>query len=581
MMRSNKLRLNFNERSDYISPIESDYPYEGNLWQYPERQNLEAMIANEYQLSADQVLCTNGGDEAIMILMRLILESAMSNTSLINNELQPLKMILPLPAFSQYTWGVESWQLDAELIPGEENLGIDIDSTLTSIKDSDASVTIITRPNNPSGELISMADLRLIIQQSAQNNGWVFLDEAYIEFSEEASVARNLINEFDNLVVLRTLSKAYGLAGIRVGYLIGSEALIAQFNKRCAPFNIPRPSLDIAEQALLASNRADVKNYCQKIIDNRNALYQWLKDNQINVLPSQANFLVLQLVESQARAIESFLGKKGILVRSFTDDAMLNCLRITIPYNTEALKVALEQALLPKLICLDMDGVLIDTSDSYDATTIATVKKLAKIDISVHDIEKLKTSGGYNNDWVVTQRLLADNAVEMSLDEVTAVFQELYLGMDTIKGLVENERSLLSNDTLKYIQKSSKAAKPTFAIVTGRPLSEARAGQALIDLTELDLISLDCVANPKPAPDGIHRLQEKYSAMSWMCGDNPDDMQAAVASNSLAIGIGTVGISALYEAGADVVLNEINELTKWLCPQLKCLPTETEAERNN
>ncbi len=123
-------------------------------------------------------------------------------------------------------------------------------------------------------------------------------------------------------------------------------------------------------------------------------------------------------------------------------------------------------------------------------------------------------------------------------------------------------KPLLSKATLIDCIKDSKI---TFAVVTGRPLNEARAGKKLIGLSELDLISLDCVEESKPSPEGIHRLQDKYSSASWMCGDNPDDMQAATASNSLAIGISTHNKESLYKAGADIVLDDINELEEWLC----------------
>ncbi len=544
---SKKLRLNFNERSDFLSPLESLYPFEGTLWQYPERQPLEARIAGLFHLQPQQVLCTNGGDEAIMILMRIIKEKS--------------RMILPLPAFSQYTWGLQSWDLDCVQIPCKNDLGIDIPATIAAIAANPGSITVITRPNNPSGELIPTAEMSRIIDASAEKNGWVFLDEAYIEFSESPSIANDLLDKYNNVVILRTLSKAYGLAGIRLGYLLGPEDLIAEFNKRCAPFNIAQPTLHIAAKALSDENRLEMNRFTQQITANRNKLYQWLKDQHISVLPSEGNFLVLQLLESQSIAVASFLAKNGILVRSFDDDVMPSCIRITIPYQIDSLQTFLQQALLPGLICLDMDGVLIDTSGSYDATTIATVKQMSGISIHQHDIDKLRSNGGYNNDWVVTQKLLTDRGVDSTLAEVTEVFQKLYIGENN-DGLVKNETAMIKGSLIECI----KDSKIIFAIVTGRPLQEAKAGIKLIGLEELDLISLDCVNESKPSPEGIHRLQETYSQASWMCGDNPDDMQAAVASNSMAIGIGAEKKDILYRAGADIVLDDINELEDWICP---------------
>ncbi|MCP3674759.1 MAG: aminotransferase class I/II-fold pyridoxal phosphate-dependent enzyme, partial [Gammaproteobacteria bacterium] len=404
-----------------------------------------------------------------------------------------------------------------------------------------------------------------ILEAAKNNGGFVFLDEAYIEFSDDAAdhveVTRSLLAQFDNLVILRTLSKAYGLAGIRLGYLLGSNSLISEFEKRCAPFNIAQPTLQIAADALAENNQADVENFCQQITANRNQLFDWFIDNNIPVLPSQANFLVLQLANQQAAAIESFLAKNGILIRSFGSDDLSNCLRITIPYKIGPLQQLLKQALKPDLICLDMDGVLIDTSGSYDATIIATVKQISNQTIEQSEIDNLKNSGGYNNDWVVSQKLLEDRGFDLQLSEVIDIFQQLYLGENN-DGFVSNEKPLINNTFIKSIKQSSS----TFAIVTGRPLNEANAGKNLIDLGELDLISLDCVKQPKPSPEGIERLQKQYSTLSWMCGDNPDDMQAAFASNSLAIGIRSTNKEPLYEAGADIVLNNINELEDWLCP---------------
>jgi len=544
---SQKLRLNFNERSDFISPLDNEYPFDQSLWQYPERQPLEKQIAESHQLKPEQVLCTNGGDEAIMILMRIIKESC--------------QLILPLPAFSQYVWGIKSWQLDTREIPGNADLTIDVEATLSAMKEQPGSITIITRPNNPTGELISESTMIEILETANANDGWVFLDEAYIEFCDQPAIAKSLLKRFDNLVVLRTLSKAYGLAGIRLGYLLGSEKLIAEFEKRCAPFNIAQPTLKIAAKALAADNQDDMKNFCQKIIANRNQLYNWLKDNNIPVLPSQANFLVLQLPGEQSKAVLSFLERNGLLVRAFNSDDLANCLRITIPYNIEKLQQLLEQTLKPGLICLDMDGVLIDTSGSYDATIIATVKQLSGQMIEQGEIEQLKNSGGYNNDWVVAQKLLQNNGTELQLKTVIEAFQKLYIGNNG-DGLVSNETPIIKSSLTDIINQSTST---TYSIVTGRPLAEANAGKNLIGLKALDLISLDCVEKPKPSPEGIERLQKKYSKLSWMCGDNPDDMQAAIASNSLAIGIRESNKEPLYQAGADIVLNNINELEDWLC----------------
>ncbi|NNJ72434.1 MAG: HAD-IA family hydrolase, partial [Enterobacterales bacterium] len=209
---------------------------------------------------------------------------------------------------------------------------------------------------------------------------------------------------------------------------------------------------------------------------------------------------------------------------------------------------------------LDMDGVLIDTSDSYDTTVIATVDKLCGKTITLEQITDKRNQGGFNNDWVLTQALLADLGSSLDLQTVTDAFQELYLGNDQNPGFVSNETPLIQASLETRINRFNK---PNWGIVTGRPLQEAKAGQKMVGLSELPLISMDC-APPKPEPDGIQRLQKALGNRSWMCGDNPDDIEAAQRSGSVAIGIRASDQQALYDAGADVVLKSINELENWL-----------------
>jgi histidinol-phosphate aminotransferase len=551
------LKLDFNERNDKPSQIDSRYNFERSLSLYPDRERLEKRLADLNAVQLEQVFATNGGDEAIGLLMRIIKESA--------------QYILPLPAFSQYLWGIDSWQLQGQKIAAKADLSIDIEKTQEAITSSPNSVVILTSPNNPTGELISEADLINLLTLAKQNNSWVLLDNAYIEFSAncanidaEAERVNSLLNQFDNLVILKTLSKAYGLAGIRLGYLLGSKQALAPFKQRAIPFNVSQPTIEIAVAAIESSNQNEVFDYCQQVQENRQQLLLWCQQNKIQTLPSQANFLMLQLPSKQAQAIASFLKRNNIFVKTFVEPTLIDCLRVTIPYDLDGLFALLKQALTPSLLCFDMDGVLIDTSDSYDASIKATVAFYSDKTVEQSEIDGLKLKGGFNNDWQVTQECLKVRGIKMSLEEVTAKFQQLYLGDDNnvTNGFVKNEISFVNT---KLKNALNNLTTPV-AIVTGRPKIEAQAGVELVGLSVNDVISLDDVVVAKPSPEGINKLKQKYQATSWMCGDNVDDMQAAISSNSVAIGIGMNNAEALYQAGADIVFESINQLEAWLCP---------------
>ena len=550
LMNNPNFKLDFNERSDNNNPLVNNFPMGDLFWKYPDRKPLETEIARINQLQQDQVFCSNGGDEAIMLLMRLV------------NQKQ--KVILPLPAFSQYTQGLVQWNIEVEYIQPKQDLSLDLDKLLQKIKLQNNVVIIITSPNNPTGEYLSIEIIERLLIVSNNQGSWIFLDEAYIEFCDIASASQNLLDLYDNLVILRTFSKAYGLAGIRVGYLIGSKNRIDAFKKMSLPFNVSQPSINIAMEALQQQNRVLVSQYCQQIIQNRKILMEWLSEKNIPYNSSQGNFILINLPPRKSQAVFSFLKRNKILVRTFIDELLKDCIRITIPYNLSPLLSLLKQSIKPALVCLDMDEVLIDTSKSYQQAIKSTVLELSGTEIAASLIEQYKNQTGFNNDWVVTQKILQSLEKHEDLDKVIEVFQSYYLGENTnnhLNGFIKNETAIISKEFINRINNSTDI---DFAVVTGRPRYEADLGLELLGLENLASISLNDVEEAKPSPQGIKTLQNKFSKSSWMCGDNPDDILAAVSSNSLAIGIDPSNKKNLYQYGADIVVNSINDIESWL-----------------
>ncbi|NVK89555.1 MAG: aminotransferase class I/II-fold pyridoxal phosphate-dependent enzyme [Gammaproteobacteria bacterium] len=549
------MKLDLNERSDDRPEWLKDITLNvDELWQYPVREPLEQTIAKELSqccaanFSAANIFCSNGGDESIYILMRLIKETA--------------RVILPLPAFSQYTQGLESWALDGRTIAANEDLSINLDAVIDAISEQPGSVVILTSPNNPTGELVTLNALKQVLDAAAANQSWVFFDEAYIEFSEQKS-AIELIEEYDNLVVLRTLSKAFGLAGIRFGYLAANARLIELFKQRAMPFNIPAPSLQIAKEAMSQRAQQDVKRFVTRIQQNRAELFQWFKQRNLQPFPSHSNFLLIPMPLLQADLLTQVLKRKGIAVRRFNDDELKSCVRITIPFYLTPLIDALEDVFDPQLLCFDMDGVLIDTSSSYDEAIAATVKKFSGKAVERATILAKRRQGGFNNDWVLSQSLIAEaqgNAV--ALEPVIDYFQSVYLGSETNPGCIANETAILNQDAAQAINTLNVRT----AIVTGRPRYEAKLGSELLQKTlkvwqPSAIVSTDDVTDCKPSPEGILGLKQAFNAnRSWMFGDTPDDMQAARRSNSIAIGIGQQNQQQLRAAGADLVIDNINQI---------------------
>ena len=539
-----ELKLDFNERADSIPDwLQSQQLDLSQLWLYPDRGPVEATIAESYGLNNDQVLLTNGGDESIELLFKLC-------------KLQNKRMVVPEPCFSQYTHGQNVWQLDAAFLPAGPSLCIDQKAIADEVKADDW--LVLTRPNNPTGEYLDDAELRNLLDAAQQANAQVFLDEAYIEFAQPQSEWYDWSQEFPNVIILRSFSKAFGLAGARLGYLVGQAEVVNQFRKLAMPFNVSQLNLQIAAAGL--NNRSEVRNYCEQIESNRNKVFQYLSDQGIEVCDSRANFLLFRLGTQQKNLLNTLCLANNIKIKSQLPglDAYV---RITIPYQVESLLSVLALALQPEVIAFDMDGVLIDTSQSYDLCIIQTVKHFTGQAITVDEVIQLRASGGFNNDWDLAWQLIHNQGQEVTMDAVIEIFQSLYHGNQNTPGLKQAETNLLNDQGRAFLFGEQPWLQ---AIVTGRPKGEAQDGLSQLKIKPPFVVSADDVSQQKPDPEGLLSVRNNSGkTRMWFCGDTVDDMQAGTAAGCLCIGIGPES-EHLYAAGAHLVLENINQLKELL-----------------
>ena len=542
-MKSMTYKLDFNERADSKPQWLSQFELKTDeLWRYPDRGQLEQQMADDMGLQSGSMLLTNGGDESIELLYK---KCKLENQSL----------IIPEPCFSQYTHNQSIWQNETVFIPGCDDLSIDIDALKAELKTNQW--LILTRPNNPTGEYLAVEVLLDLIQTAGKQGAYVFLDEAYVEFANEDSPID--YTAFDNLVTLRTFSKAYGLAGARVGYIFGEPELIQQFRRLAMPFNVSRANLQLAAAAWDA--RGEVGEYTQRIAKNRAIIHQLLEIAGLKPFPSQGNFVLFETHPLQKQLMVSVLNKAGIQIKAELG-GLPQAIRITIPEKLEPLQQALQLVLQPQVLAFDMDGVLIDTSNSYDTCIKQTVQILTGQTITQQQVEAIRAEGGYNNDWVLAAELIKRQGVEVPFDQVVDVFQKLYLGDEQQVGLRLQEQNLLAGSLKAKLDKLSQTTYQ--AVVTGRPRAEAVMGVAQLAIKPDVIISADDVLEQKPNPEGLFKvLKNAQSQRGWFCGDTVDDMQAGTQAGCVCIGIGANTAEAkqnLLQAGADVVLADINQL---------------------
>ncbi len=541
----NNLKLDFNERCDGSPDWVTNQLQQltkAELWKYPNKDQLQQSIADFYQVNIDNVLASNGADEAIQLVL----------LACKFNYLKIRKILLPTPTFSMYEKGLEQWQLDYSLISPNSDLTQDQQQIKQQFQQNNQTMLILVRPNNPTGEMLAMDFIVELEAIAVKNNNLLLLDEAYSDFAEDNS--EQLIPQSNNIIILKTLSKAYGLAALRVGYILSSKNIISAIKSITMPFNLSSLSLQLANECFTETAQEEVDIYRQSIIQNRKLMVNFLKQRGYSVAATSANFIFLTLPQKKCQLLKNLCQKNNIAIRSFDETSLENSVRITIPLQLEPLKKLFGQLQPPQLFCLDMDGTLIDVSTSYDKAIIETVRYFSDKKTNADAINQLRKAGGYNNDWLLTQALLNQLEVKIDIDQVTEKFQEFYLGTEKCRGFIENEQSLMSSETQSFFQQKN------IAIVTGRPRTEAEMGARKLNL-DCPIISMDDVNNCKPDPEGIIKaMQFTNPKTAWMIGDNIDDIRAAVAAGILAIAICSENQKVFYTAGAAVVLENINQI---------------------
>lgn len=292
----------------------NENPFNSNLFnRYPDpfHKNLKLALANYYGLNLNDFVCGNGSDEIIDLIIRLFAEPFED------------RVLALSPGYGMYKVICQLNQVEFHEINLNQDFNLD-EFIVNQILEINPKIVFVVSPNNPTGNLINP---KFIIQLLNNLNGILVIDEAYIEFSSQDFWIKNFKN-FNNLILLRTFSKAYGMAGLRIGYAISNPEIIQYLYKIKLPYNINSYS---QEQAIQKLNDSKIKSDLEIIIKERGNLISELNKIQeiIRVYPSDANFILIRLLNSNA--LFDHLKKRGIIVRDRSNLPMCeNTLRISI-----------------------------------------------------------------------------------------------------------------------------------------------------------------------------------------------------------------------------------------------------------
>ncbi|EEX51279.1 histidinol-phosphate transaminase [Pasteurella dagmatis] len=285
-----------------------------NRYPEPQPQAVIEGYANYAGVKPENVLVSRGGDESIELIIRTFCET------------QDSVLYCP-PTYGMYSVSAETCGITLKTVPLTADFQLnlsEIERNLTGVK-----VVFVCSPNNPTGTLVNREDLLALLEMT-RDKAIVVVDEAYIEFCPQATMATEL-KKYPHLAIIRTLSKAFALAGLRCGFTLANKELIDVLQKVIAPYPLPVPVADIASQALQKDGLQMMQQRVQEILQNRTALEAEICTLPCveNVFASDGNYVLVKFKDGQK--VFQTLWEQGIILRNQHSALMLeNCIRITI-----------------------------------------------------------------------------------------------------------------------------------------------------------------------------------------------------------------------------------------------------------
>lgn len=305
---------------DFIFLDANENPFNNGLNRYPDplQRNVKTILSKIKNFPANQILLGNGSDEVLDLIFRAFCEPNQDNVIAIS------------PSYGMYSVlaNLNAIEYRKSLLNAED-FQPNIDDIFEKV-DENTKMIFLCSPNNPTGEIIKRESILEIVNRF---NGLVIIDEAYIDFANEPSWILEIQN-YPNVIVTQTLSKAVGLAGIRLGILYASQEIVDVLNKIKPPYNINQ--LTQLKAIEILSNYDKVIDATKLIIQQKNILEKALTEISFvkKIYPSDANFILIKVDNANERYNQ--LVEKGIIIRNRTkDDLCENCLRITVGTEEE------------------------------------------------------------------------------------------------------------------------------------------------------------------------------------------------------------------------------------------------------
>ncbi len=520
---------------------------------YPCYGELINVLSKRYGFDKENILLTNGCDEAINIILSTYLTKEDSILSFSPSFSMPILYSKVIGADCNQVDYIERWEFSKEAL-------------FENIK-SETKVIYLASPNNPTGDIIEPSIIEDVLKTCSKQ--LVLLDLTYISYSKYSECDYfNLVKKYENLICVKSFSKDYALAGLRLGFILTNKGFIEEFKKVISPYSVNSMAVYAGIKAL---EDVEYLNYIKNEVQ-KSKEYLICEFTKLGFTPyaSEANFILVDFKQKCEFAYNK-LRKNGIIVRRFNTEMLQNALRIGIPPIDKAKKII--EALRPnKLLVFDLDGVVFDVSNSYRYAIQKTFEYFTGYPCKPCEMQEAKNLGGLSNDWDLTKHLLNKKGVDVDYSKLVEVFQSIFYdsSKEDYKGAIDNEKLVLGCEFFNELSK-----KYDLAVFTGRPKEEAFYSLKKFGLDKYFqyFVCLEDVEHgrSKPHPDGLLKIKE-YCYYTDICffGDTVDDAKAGYDASVIMYGIIPPNASNIDETikslknfGAADVLENANKILEY------------------
>ncbi|MDX2084550.1 MAG: aminotransferase class I/II-fold pyridoxal phosphate-dependent enzyme [Candidatus Melainabacteria bacterium] len=539
--RRNKIRLDFNENTVGF-PAVWPSPWDVTLMTtYPEYGDFSLRLARQLQIHPETLLLTNGSDEALNVIASTFTEPA-EDAALISK-----------PSFPLIGHYLRLADANVVEVMATSEFEYDLPALDSALQQQRYKMAIFASPDNPTGALMPVQQVLRWCQQYPET--LFVMDEAYSAYVSADQTVLPYVATTPNLMVTRTFSKAWGLAGLRLGYVVAHPQLVDYMKRVRSPYSVNTVAVHAANQLL--ERESEVVSEALATMERKTHLVQAVRSRGYRVYEGHANFF-LMAAGVHTGALEDACLQEQVLVRDrSTAPGLQGLVRVSVgtePENQAFIK-ALDRFKQSQALIFDLDDTLVDTRQSFDAVVMALVARYSATPLTLDELTALRAEGGFNDDWQATVELLHRRGVSVSYAAIAEEAEALY--HQKARAV---ERLLLDPELLRQW-----ASRYRLFILTGRSRSEYEPvwAERLDALFEAVYCADDFPGmSRKPAPDMLNSLMIRHQIEGGCyIGNSVDDMRAAKAAGLFAVGIAyTHPADILQQAGADAVLDTVADV---------------------